>query len=302
MDGATPEWRNVSTSERSPGADLAGSTGTEPDQSGANQLAQIAAATRPSAFARREYVLLPVFTLTGIIVLWEAFGRAGAINPLYFSYPSEIVTGFDQWWGNGMLDDLAASGKAFGLGLLIALIGIPIGVVIGSVRRLDLALDPIINGLYSTPMVALTPLFVIVFGLGLPATAAVVALMAIFPLLILTIEGIKTIDESLLRATKSFGAGRLDIYRDVMFPSIVPFVVSGLRLAIGRGIIGVVIGEFIGAVAGVGYRIRADAGVFNTPRYLAGIVVLVAISVSLNVGLRMLERRLAPWRFASDHD
>ncbi|RLV57374.1 ABC transporter permease [Aeromicrobium phragmitis] len=267
-----------------------------------NHLAAIAVATRPSWFARHEKTLLPLLTAIAVIAAWEAFGQAGMINPLYFSYPSAIAEAFAGWAVAGMGADLLASGKAFGIGLAVALLGIPLGMLIGSVRRLDLALDPIINGLYSTPMVALTPLFVIIFGLGIPATAAVVALMAIFPLLILTIEGIKTVDASLIRAARSFGAKKVDVYRDVMFPSIVPFIVSGLRLAIGRGIIGVVIGEFIGAVAGIGYQIRADAGVFNTPKYLAGIVILVAVSVGLNVLLRALERWLAPWRFVDDHN
>lgn len=263
-------------------------------------LASIMRTTRPSWFRKRERVLLPLGALVVIVGLWETVGQLGWINPLYFSYPSEIIPAFGEWAGNGMAKDLAASGQAFAIGLAIALIGVPIGVLIGSIRKLDLALDPIINALYATPMVALTPLFVIIFGLGLPATAAVVALMAVFPLLILTIEGIKTVDKSLLRATRSFGANQREIYRDVMLPSIVPFIVSGLRLAIGRGIIGVVIGEFIGAVAGIGYRIRADAGVFETPRYLAGILVLVAVSVALNVGLRRLERVLSPWRFVRE--
>jgi taurine transport system permease protein len=270
------------------------------DDDSRTALASIMRATRPSWFQRRERVLLPVAALVAIVAAWEAAGQLGLINPLYFSYPTQIVPAFGDWAADGMADDLAASGKAFAIGLGIALIGVPVGMVVGSIRKLDLALDPIINAFYATPMVALTPLFVIIFGLGLPATSAVVALMAVFPLLILTIEGVKTVDKSLLRATRSFGANRREVYRDVVLPSIVPFIVSGLRLAIGRAIIGVVIGEFIGAVAGVGYRIRADAGVFNTPRYLAGILVLVAVSVALNVGLRRLERRLSPWRFARE--
>jgi NitT/TauT family transport system permease protein len=263
-------------------------------------LTSIMQATRPSWWKRRERVLLPTAALIVILACWEAAGQLGLINPLYFAYPSQILPAFGDWAENGMAADLAASGKAFGIGLSLALVGVPIGVVVGSFKKLDLALDPIINALYATPMVALTPLFVIIFGLGLPATSAVVALMAVFPLLILTIEGVKTVDKSLLRATRSFGANQREVYRDVMLPSIVPFIVSGLRLAIGRGIIGVVIGEFIGAVAGVGFRIRADAGVFNTPRYLAGILVLVAVSVALNVALRRLERTLSPWRFVRE--
>ncbi len=259
-------------------------------------LQRIISASRPSWFVRNRPWLLPLATVVVILVVWEILGRLGLINKLFFSYPSAIAEGFYKWNSQGLWTDLTASGKAFGIGMAIALLGIPAGIVVGSVRNIGFAVDPLIQAMYSTPMVALTPLFVIIFGLGLPSISAVVALMAIFPILILTAEGVRTVDGVLINASKVFGARRWDVYRDVVVPSIVPFIISGLRLAIGRGVIGVVIGEFIGAVAGVGYRIRADAGVFNTDRYLAGIVILMVFSVGLNELVKRLEARLAPWR------
>lgn len=255
--------------------------------------------SQPKWFARNRPWLLPVVSVIVILGVWEALGRFGLINRLFFSYPSEIARGFIQWSSDGLWTDLAASGKAFGIGMAIALLGVPAGIIVGSVRNIGYALDPLIQALYSTPMVALTPLFVIIFGLGLPSISAVVALMAVFPILILTADGVRTVDRILVNAVKVFGARRWDVYRDVVVPSIIPFIISGLRLSIGRGVIGVVIGEFIGAVAGVGYRIRADAGVFNTDRYLAGIVVLMVFSVGLNELVKTIEARLAPWRAES---
>lgn len=252
---------------------------------------------RPQGFfVRNEEKILPWVALGVITVGWEVYGRLGNLSPLFFSYPSEIAQGWVLLARTTLLDDLRISGIEFALGLGIALIAVPLGMVIGSIHRLRLALDPLVNALYSTPILALTPLLVIIFGLGIASKVAIVAIMAFFPLLISTIEGVGTVDSSLQRAARSFGANQLDMYRDVVFPAIVPFLISGLRIAIGRAIIGVVIGEFIGATAGIGYRIRALASVFRTPEYLAGIVTLMVIAVGLNVLLKILQKRVAPWR------
>lgn len=263
----------------------------EPDELTAEALVP-----RPTFLQRHERWILPSATIAAILVAWEVYGRLSDINPLFFSYPSRIWVALVLWVRGPFLTDLATSGTEFGVGMLIGLLGIPVGLVVGSVRRLRAALDPIIDGLYSTPMLALTPLFVIWFGLGIVSKVAVVALMAFFPLVINTAEGVSTVERSLLRAARSFGANRTQTYVDVIFPATLPFIVSGMRLAIGRAIVGVVIGEFIAAVDGIGYRIRATAGVFNTPAYLAGVGVLIVASVLLNLALKRLEKRLAPWR------
>lgn len=259
-------------------------------------------ARRPSWFRRHEGALLPIAAVIVILTCWEAYGRVVGFNPLFFSYPSGIWEGFVDLAEGPLVDDLRVSGQEFAVGVGFALSGIPLGMLIGSIRRLRLALDPVINGLYATPTLALTPLFVIWFGLGITSKVAIVTIMAFFPLIISTIEGVKTVDGTLLRAARSFGARRRHLYLDVVLPSIVPFIISGLRLAIGRAIIGVVIGEFIGATAGVGYRIRANASVFQTKQYLAGVAVLIVAAVALNLLLRAVEDRLAPWRRARDTD
>lgn len=247
-------------------------------------------------FARREAVLLPVTAVVVILVSWEFYGQLVGFNPLFFSYPSEIWGGFTELAEGPLLEDLKISGQEFVVGLAIALLAVPLGMIVGSMRRLRMALDPIINGLYATPTLALTPLFVIWFGLGIVSKVAIVAIMAFFPLIINTIEGVKTVDRTLLQAARSFGARRHHAYVDVVLPSIFPFIISGLRLAIGRAIIGVVIGEFIGATAGIGYRIRTTAAVFQTRQYLASVAILVIAAMALNFLLRFAEARLAPWQ------
>lgn len=246
---------------------------------------------------RHERLALPLLVVAAVLTGWEAAGRLGHIDPLFFSYPSAMWQALLELAAGPLARDVRTSALEFagGLGLAIA-VAVPSGLGIGASRRLQHALDPIIDALYATPILALTPLFVLWFGLGMASKVAVVALMAFFPLLINTAEGVKTVDRTLVQAVRSFGAGRWDVYRDVIVPSVVPFMVSGLRLAIGRAVMGVVIGEFIAATEGLGYRIRAAATMFETSRYLAAVAVLVVTSALLNIAVRRVEDRLAGWR------
>lgn len=255
------------------------------------------AATRvPGRLGRYEQSALPLIAVAVLLAVWEAYGQAGYIEPLFFSYPSQIWTGFTELVDGQLVADLRTSGLEFATGLGLALVAVPVGLLVGSVRRLYYAFNPLIDGLYATPMLAFAPLFIIWFGIGPGSKIAVVALMCFFPLAVATIAGVQTVDEALVRAVRSFGATRWDRYRDVVLPSMVPFLVSGMRLAIGRAVAGVIIGEFIASAEGLGHRIRAAASAFQTPQYLAGIALLVLLSVVLNLGLRRLESRLGSWR------
>lgn len=254
-----------------------------------------------SWLSRNESLWAPVVTVVLILAVWEALGRAGAWNPLFFASPSEIWDGFLGLTQGPLWSDLAVSGTEFVAGMAIALgLGVPIGIALGSIRRLYNAFDPIINALYSTPILVLTPLLVVWFGLGMGSKIANVAILAIFPVIINMIEGVRTVDSGLIRAARSFGAKGLAVYRDVTFPAVVPFFITAVRLAIGKGMIAVVVGEYIAATQGIGYRIRADAEAFNTGSYLAGVMIMVVISVVIMALVKVLERRLSPWRSSTD--
>ncbi|MCW8215586.1 MULTISPECIES: ABC transporter permease [Streptomyces] len=254
-------------------------------------------AGRPGWWQRRRGLWAPVVTVAVILTIWEALGRAGAWDPLFFARPTEIWSGFLHLTDGPLWSDLAVSGQEFVLGMLIALgVGVPVGMALGSIRWLYQSFDPIINALYSTPILVLTPLLVVWFGLGIGSKIANVAIMAIFPVIINMIEGVRTTDPALLRAARSFGAGRLALYKDVTFPAVTPFFITAVRLAIGKGMIAVVVGEYIAATEGIGYRIRADAEAFNTGRYLAGVMIMVVISVLIMSAVKMAEKRLTAWR------
>src|SRR5690606_31698903 len=134
-------------------------------------------------YTRHEATLLPILTVVAIIGAWEAYGRIKGFNPLFFARPSQIWEGLRVLEAGPLWEDLRVSAQEFFIGLSLALVAIPMGMVIGSMRRMRLAVDPIINALYSTPTLALTPLFVIWFGLGIASKVAIVAIMAFFPLI-----------------------------------------------------------------------------------------------------------------------
>lgn len=252
---------------------------------------------RESWAGRHRRQLLPVVTVVGILVIWEILGKTMQWNPLFFSYPSAIWQGLLSLAHGPLWHDLKISGIEFVLGMAISVaIALPVGLLMGTVRNLYYAIDPIVSALYSTPVLVLAPLLVIWFGLGIASKVAIVVILSTFPVMINLTEGVRNTDRSLLRAARSFGAGRWSIYRDVLFPAVIPFFVTGLRLAVGRAMIAVVVGEYIASTAGIGFQINSDAQIFATARYLAGVAVIVVFSVFIIEMLKLLERKLAPWR------
>jgi sulfonate transport system permease protein len=235
-----------------------------------------------------------VSVLAGLAA-WEIYGRA--IHTVIFAYPTQIGKAFF---------DLARTGElwfylqgslvvlALGLGLAIA-IGIPLGIVMGRRATVEQALEPYINALYSTPTVALIPLIVLWAGFQLKAKVILVFLFCVFPILINTYQGVKNTDARLLEVARSFCAGEWSLWRDLMVPSAAPYILAGIRLGIGRGLVGMVVAEFYTAITGLGYMIVQYANNFRTDRLFVPIVVLMILGVGLTSLLRRLERALAPW-------
>jgi ABC-type nitrate/sulfonate/bicarbonate transport system permease component len=197
----------------------------------------------------------------------------------------------------GLWTDFAASFQGFLIGFVLsAIAGIAIGVVMAMSKIIFDFLDVWVSALYSTPLIALAPLFIIVFGIGLGAKVAVVITLAIFPVIINTTAGIRTADEQLIETAYSFGANRRQIFVKVLLPWAVPFIVTGLRLAVGRGLIGVVVAEFFGSVSGLGHAIFTASNNFDTADVWLGVFVLSIIGVILIRLMHTLERWVAPWR------
>ncbi len=234
-----------------------------------------------------------------ILLVWEVVGPF--INPIFFSYPSKIAVAFVDLTASGDLPYyLAQSLEVMFYGLFFAVIvGIPLGIAMARMRRLDWALDLPINALYSTPMVALVPLLVLWFGIHLQAKIIVVFLFAVFPILINTYQGVRECDKNMLEVARSFRSSEWRMWQDVLLPFALPYIAAGVRLAIGRGLVGMVIAEFYTTISGLGYMITRYANIFEMDKTFVPVIVLMVLGVSLTTALKWVERRLAPWSHAN---
>ena len=255
------------------------------------------AAPRPGLLASKALYRYG-FTLL-ILIVWELTGPY--IDPIFFSYPSKIAVAFYDLTVSGDLPYyLGQSLQVMVLGLGCAIVvGIPLGVAMARIHRLDWALDLPLNALYSTPTVALVPILVLWFGIYLKAKIIVVFLFAVFPVLINTYQGVRECDKNMLEVARSFRSSERGVWQDVLLPFALPYIAAGVRLAIGRGLVGMVIAEFYTTISGLGFMITKYANVFEMDKTFVPVIVLMAMGVALTSGLKRLERRIAPWSHAN---
>jgi ABC-type nitrate/sulfonate/bicarbonate transport system permease component len=239
--------------------------------------------------------LLRLLSVVLILVAWELYGRSS--NPVLFTYPTAVAGAAYNMTAEGiLLEALGQSMLVLGIGLAAgALVGIVLGLAVGRSRILEALLDLPTIALYATPMVALVPVLVLWFGFGTWAKIVIVFLFAIFPVLINTTRGVKEADPQLEEVARSFCSSERRKWFDLTLPSALPFIVTGVRLAIGRGLIGVVVAEFYTSIAGLGFVIVSNANQFRTSRMFVPILILMVLGVVLTKSLEVLERRLTPW-------
>jgi ABC-type nitrate/sulfonate/bicarbonate transport system permease component len=240
--------------------------------------------------------LITVASVSALLLVWEWFGRD--INPVFGSYPSAIATAF---W------DLALSGKLgaamfeslrpFAAGYLFAILfGVPLGLVIGRYRTAEAALGIYVTAGYAMPLVALVPLLVLWLGLGFAVKAAVVFLMSVFPICINTWLGVTAVPKSLIEVGKSFVAPNSVILFRIILPATLPYIMAGIRLAVGRAVVAMVIAEFFTTISGLGAIIINSANNFDTATMFVPIVVLMVMAIGLNSLIGLIERKVAPWQ------
>lgn len=240
--------------------------------------------------------LISICSVLGGLLLWEVAGRL-INNPLFLATPIQAMAEIWQMAASGELrHHVWVSGQEFLYGFTIASVaGILIGLAMASSRATAAALGPWVAGLYATPIIAVAPLVILWAGIGIWSKVIVVISVVIFPVIINTEAGVRATDRALIEAVRSFGANQFQIFTKVSLPSALPFILAGLRLGIGRGLIGVVVGELFGARAGVGFLILQSAEVFNMPRLFAGVALLAAAGIALMALCRTLETWLVPW-------
>jgi NitT/TauT family transport system permease protein len=253
-----------------------------------------AQATRRSL--RRTAVTIA--SIVGGLVLWELIGLYVVKNALFLATPSASIKAMGQMWAQGMLQNaMWVSGEEFILGFVVAVVaGILIGLLCAASENVSLVLTPWISGFYASPIVALAPLLILWFGVGIWSKVAVVVSLVVFPMIINTETGIRHADPQLVEAARSFGATRAQIFALVALPCAAPYILAGLRLGVGRGLIGVVIGELAGARGGLGYLINNAGQTFNMPQMFASVIVLAVAGIVLTAAFGRLEAILVPWK------
>jgi ABC-type nitrate/sulfonate/bicarbonate transport system permease component len=233
------------------------------------------------------------------LALWEWYGRR--TNPILFTYPTAIALAAMDMIADGTL--LTALGQSLGVlsaGFALgALAGVGLGLLAGRSLVAASLLDIPITALYATPMVALVPILVLWFGFGTSAKIVVVLLFTIFPVLINTMRGVREVDPRLVEVAQAFCSTEYRLWTDLVLPSALPFVMTGVRLAIGRALIAVIIAEFYTAISGLGYLIVANAHAFQTARVFVPVIVLMTLGVVTTGLLELAEARLSPWRRTS---
>lgn len=229
--------------------------------------------------------------------LWE-LGAPIMNNKLILVPLSDIWAAFMKMLMNGELwKHTSISLQEFALGYIAAaIVGVLLGLLIATSASLRDYLRPWVSFLYAVPLVAIAPLFIVAFGIGIMSKVVVIFLVAVFIILVNTEVGVVSTDQHLIEAARSFGASRLQIFMKVLLPAALPFIVAGLRLGMARALVGVVVAELFGAKAGLGFLIQASAQVFDTASLFVGVLVL-AIGGYLGVELlQAIEHKLAPYR------
>ena len=251
-----------------------------------------------SCYARNRALCRGVLSLVGGIILWELVARFIVKSTLIIVPPSHVVTAFADLVRQGELQThVAVSGLEFVAGFgLAAIVGVLLGLAIGVSDLVRDVLEPWLSALYATPVVAFAPLFVVWMGIGPSSKVAVAFLLAVLPIIINTSAGIRTTEQNLVDVARSFSATRAQVFFKILIPSALAFIIAGLRLGVGRAIIGVVVAEFFGTRAGLGYLILTSSQLFDTSALFVAVVILAGVGVLSVILLQKLERWLAPWR------
>jgi ABC-type nitrate/sulfonate/bicarbonate transport system permease component len=240
--------------------------------------------------------LITVVSVALVLLVWEWFGRD--VNPVFGSYPSAIALAFVELARSGQLGTaLLESLQPFLAGYVLAIIlGVPLGLLIGRFRVAEAGLGIYVTAGYAMPLVALVPLLVLWLGLGFAVKAAVVFLMSVFPICINTWLGVAAVPKSLIDVGKAFVAPNLVILWRIVLPATLPYIMAGIRLAVGRAVVAMVIAEFFTSISGLGAIIINSANNFDTATMFVPIVVLMLLAIGLNALIGWVERRVAPWQ------
>lgn len=249
-------------------------------------------------WARSRPLLLGAASVILLLVIWQVVTELKLVKQIFLPTPLQVLDALRSVFSGGPIwNDLAVSGEEFviGLGLSIA-IGAALGILTGWYKPVDEFFKPIVVALNSMPQVAVIPVLILIFGIGITPKVIVVVLSCAPVILMNTAAGVGNVDERLMRVARSFGATDWQAIRTIVFPEVVPFFMTGLRISIGRAIIGVVVGEIFASKAGIGSLLITASDSFNMPVMYAAVIIITALGILLTQLAAWLERRLQVWR------
>jgi ABC-type nitrate/sulfonate/bicarbonate transport system permease component len=231
--------------------------------------------------------------------IWELVGNVlQLINPMFMSAPSLIAkAGFQLFASGEIYRDLYISGIELFWGYFLSIaVAVPFGLAIGWYKKIAYVFDPFVNAMNATPRVALLPLVIIWLGIGILSKVGIIFLGAVFPILINTRDGVKTTPVNLLTAARSFGASEWILFKTVVLPSTIPFIITGLRMGLGRAIVGVMVGELYAATAGIGFMITVAGATFQTDKVFVGVLIFALTGMIGTEMITRVEKRFDKWR------
>ena len=239
----------------------------------------------------------PITVILSLLV-WELLYWIGAINPIFMSYPSKIITEGYTLIVNGELtmNILFTLGNFLAGFVLAAIVGVIIGLITGWYRPIGKAFDPFLTAMLGTPRIVLLPLITLWVGVGFSSKVLIVFIAGVFPIILNTMTGVKNLDPNLTRVANCFGASSLQSFRTVALPGALPQIVSGLRVGIGQSLVGVIAAEMFVSTGGVGYFVAQSAANFNIHRIFVGIVVVIILGLTITSSVKWLENSLLKHR------
>jgi len=236
------------------------------------------------------------------LLVWEWYGRG--VDPIFLSYPTAILAAVPRMLQQGELQGpFLSSARTLVIGLVLAIAGgTVLGALMGRYRTIDHLLDVQISALYATPNIALIPLLILWFGFGLTSKVVVVFLTAFFPVVVNTYSGVRNISRSMIEIAQAEDASELQILTKIVIPASIPFIMTGIRLAMGRAVVGMVAGEMFTSISGLGGAIVNYGNSFATDKLFVVIIVLALLGIGLTEIVRYAEKRLAPWKITERSD
>ncbi|MDQ7859415.1 MAG: ABC transporter permease [Armatimonadota bacterium] len=234
--------------------------------------------------------------LVAILALWELAGRYW-VNPVFLSPPSVVAGRLVAMRADLLRHTVITLQEVLSGFAIAAAWGILAGYVLGANRTVERVVEPFLAAFYAVPIIAIAPLLILVFGLGTRSKVATAAIYAGLPIVVNVVTGIKNVDGVLVKAVRSLGAGRAQIFLKVTLPASLPYLLAGLRLGFTLALIAVIVSQMLAAYAGLGWLVAYAAGTFRTPDLYVGLVALGVLGMIANEGLRRLEYRLMRWHY-----